>query len=138
RAAIKDPAELVYLFLCIGIGLALGAAQPWIAIALVIAATVFVLVFDRWRPGAGEGDAFVTVIGPAVRFEGDGPDSALAVVRRSCRNLMVQRCEIDGDEGQLRVQLRGVRGDDAQQLVGALRAELPGCHVSYVDAGVLA
>ena len=28
RAAIKDPEELVYLFLCIGVGLSLGAGAP--------------------------------------------------------------------------------------------------------------
>ena len=43
RAAIKDPEELVYLFLCIGVGLALGAEQPLLAIAIVVGATLFVL-----------------------------------------------------------------------------------------------
>jgi len=43
RAAIKDPEELVYLFLCIGVGLALGAEQPLLAIAIVVVATLFVL-----------------------------------------------------------------------------------------------
>ncbi|MDB4285787.1 DUF4956 domain-containing protein [bacterium] len=32
RAAIKDPEELTYLFLCIAIGLACGANEPWIAL----------------------------------------------------------------------------------------------------------
>ena len=43
RAAIKAPEELVYLFLCIGVGLALGAEQPLLAVAMVIVTTVFVL-----------------------------------------------------------------------------------------------
>ena len=41
RAAIKDPEELTYLFLIIGIGLATGADQPLIAIIII----VFVLLF---------------------------------------------------------------------------------------------
>ncbi len=36
RSAIKEPEELVYLFLCIGIGLALGAGQPLLAVVLVV------------------------------------------------------------------------------------------------------
>ncbi len=36
RSAIKEPEELVYLFLCIGVGLALGAGQPLLAIVLVV------------------------------------------------------------------------------------------------------
>src|SRR3990172_10983173 len=42
RAAIKEPEELVYLFLCIAIGLALGAEQPLLAITLVLVASVFI------------------------------------------------------------------------------------------------
>ena len=36
RAAIKDPEELTYLFLVIGIGLATGANQPLLAIVAVV------------------------------------------------------------------------------------------------------
>lgn len=41
RAAIKDPEELTYLFLTIGVGLATGADQPLIAIIVVL----FILLF---------------------------------------------------------------------------------------------
>jgi len=138
RAAIKDPEELVFLFLCIGIGLALGAGQPWIAVALVVASTLFVLVFERFGRGAKAPEAFVTLVGPAARFVGDGSDTALAAVRAACAEVVVQRCDLDGDEGQLRVQVRAARGADAQQLITSLRMALPDCQVSYVDAGVLA
>ncbi len=43
RAAIKDPEELTYLFLVIGIGLATGANQP--IMALVAIFTILFLVF---------------------------------------------------------------------------------------------
>ncbi len=43
RAAIKEPEELVYLFLCIGVGLALGAGQPLLAVVLVVVVSVVVL-----------------------------------------------------------------------------------------------
>lgn len=39
RAAVKDPEELIYLFLCIGIGLAAGAEQ----IVIAICSFVFIL-----------------------------------------------------------------------------------------------
>lgn len=138
RAAIKDPEELVYLFLCIGIGLALGAEAPWLALVLVVVATLFVLVFDRMRSSSGAGEGFLTVVGPASRYLGDGAESALGAVRRTCPNMVVQRCEVDGGEGQLRVQLRGVRDGDAPNIVGALRTSLPDCHISFVDGRALA
>ncbi|MEZ5963831.1 MAG: DUF4956 domain-containing protein [Planctomycetota bacterium] len=136
RAAIKDPEELVYLFLCIGIGLSLGAEQPWLAVVLVSVATLFVLFLDKLRSERSD-DAFLTIVGPADRYFGAGPDSALEVLRATGVDLIVQRCEVDGDEGQLRVHLLRVRNADAQQLVGALRDSLPGCQLSYVDAGAL-
>ena len=64
--------------------------------------------------------------------------SALGAVRRTCPNMVVQRCEVDGGEGQLRVQLRGVRDGDAPNIVGALRTSLPDCHISFVDGRALA
>ena len=115
--------------------LSLGAAQPWLAIVLVAAATVFVLVFDRLRPSYGAGDALLTVVGPAARFGDGGASTALSEVEGIWPSLVVQRCEIDADEGQLRVQLRGVRDADAPRIVASLRAVLPDCHVSFVNAG---
>jgi len=137
RAAIKDPEELVYLFLCIGIGLSLGAEQPYFALVLVVAATLFVAVFDRMRAGSRRGEAFLTVVGPIGRFGTDEERGALTIVQRTFPELVVQRCEVEGDEGQLRVLLRGVRDGDAQQLVAKLRADLDDCQISYVDAGAL-
>ncbi len=50
RAAIKEPEELVYLFLCIGVGLALGASQPLLAVVIVVMATLFsVLMYVSGR-----------------------------------------------------------------------------------------
>ena len=43
RAAIKEPEELVYLFLIIGIGLASGSAQ--FEVAFVLTASAFIIIF---------------------------------------------------------------------------------------------
>ena len=103
RAAIKDPEELVYLFLCIGVGLALGAEQLWAALALVVVASAFILVFDRLRPSARSGDAYLTIVGSVKEHFMDKEGGALAATKRMFPRLTVQRCDLDGDEGQLRV-----------------------------------
>jgi hypothetical protein len=51
RAAIKDPEELVYLFMVIGIGLACGANQPLLA---VIALVVILLIMGISKRLTGE------------------------------------------------------------------------------------
>ncbi|MGE3164389.1 MAG: DUF4956 domain-containing protein [Planctomycetota bacterium] len=137
RAAIKDPEELVYLFLCIGVGLALGATQVWIAIALVVGASVFILVFDRMRPGNRSGDAFVSIVGDAARFVGSGDTTALSVARAVFPRLTVERCEIEDREGQLRMRVHGVDPDGAPDLLSRLRERLPECRISWVNSELL-
>ena len=46
--------------------------------------------------------------------------------------------DVDGEEGQLRAQVRAARGVDAQQVLTALREGLPDCQISYVSAEQLA
>ena len=137
RAAIKDPEELVYLFLCIGIGLSLGAGQPWIAVVLVVTASLFVLLFERAVRGRRAQEAFLTIVGPASRFSGGGCESALDAVQAICDGVIVQRCDLDAGQGQLRAQVRAARGVGAGQVMQQLRERLPDCEISYVDAGAL-
>ena len=49
RAAIKEPEELVYLFMIIGIGLASGSAQFEVAFILTGAAFVIIFISDKLR-----------------------------------------------------------------------------------------
>ena len=48
RAAIKEPEELVYLFMIIGIGLASGSAQFEVAFILTGAAFIIILISDKF------------------------------------------------------------------------------------------
>ncbi len=60
RAAIKDPEELTYLFLTIGVGLATGADQPLIAIVVVLFILLFLYLSKRMgnSPSFKEEDRF--------------------------------------------------------------------------------
>jgi len=52
RAAIKDPEELTYLFLVIGLGLCTGANQPFMAVVLMGFLFIF-LYLHKWVSGTG-------------------------------------------------------------------------------------
>lgn len=47
RAAIKDPEELTYLFLVIGVGLCTGANQPFLAVVLMLFLFIFLYLNKR-------------------------------------------------------------------------------------------
>lgn len=130
RAAIKDPEELVYLFLCIGVGLGLGASQFWLVVALMVVASVFALVFDRLA--LRRGSAFLTLVGPA-----DRQTAALAAVDALLPRLVVERCDVDGDSVQLRLQVFRVDDRQAPALLTQLRESLEGFDLSYVNAASL-
>ena len=51
RAAIKEPEELIYLFLIIGIGLASGANQFMVAIIATISISIILILFSISRRG---------------------------------------------------------------------------------------
>lgn len=64
RAAIKEPEELAYLFLCIAIGLGFGAGQIWITlVAFVI--IIALIIFRSWKfDSTKHPNLHVTVSGP--------------------------------------------------------------------------
>ena len=49
RAAIKEPEELIYLFLIIGIGLACGANQYIVVISATIFIIITLFIFSKFR-----------------------------------------------------------------------------------------
>ncbi len=51
RAAIKEPEELIYLFLIIGIGLATGANQFLVAIIATFSISIILILFSIFRRG---------------------------------------------------------------------------------------
>lgn len=138
RAAIKDPEELVYLFLCIGIGLALGAELRWVAGTLLVVASGFAILNGRLLPNSQRSDAWLGVSGDAARYFGEGEQSALAIVRAIHPRLTLQRCEIENGEGELRLQLHGVDPAASAAQLAQIQARLPDCRISYVNAAGVA
>ena len=132
RAAIKEPEELVYLFLCIAVGLALGAEQPLLAIALVASSTVFVV--GMWMFGGTNRDAslMLTIRGDAAAFD-DSDSGVLAVVGEVAGKYSLHRFDVDQGRGQLRVSLPRIKPADIGLMLTELRRRLPECELSYVN-----
>ncbi|MCB0338113.1 MAG: DUF4956 domain-containing protein [Bdellovibrionales bacterium] len=61
RAAIKEPEELAYLFLCIGIGLGLGADQRLVTIVAFLMIILFVVVRGLRSPREKLENMYVTI-----------------------------------------------------------------------------
>ena len=133
RAAIKDPEDLVYLFLCIAIGLALGAEKVVAAVVLVFVVSVFVLGARFLRGGPRHRNLLLTLRGDAARHF-DGPESAaFQAVRDLAGEATIQRFDVDEGQAVLRVVVRRKGLDESAALIADLRRRLDGCQLSYVD-----
>lgn len=133
RAAIKEPEELVYLFLCIAIGLALGAEQPLLAVALVLAVTVFAFGMYITGNSRRHQNLMLTVTGDARRHFGDGEKDVLTVIESVVGRYALQRLDLEDGRGQVRVVLGRRSAKDTARLMKKLRSELPDCELSYVN-----
>jgi hypothetical protein len=132
RAAIKEPEELVYLFLCIAIGLTLGAHQPFWAIVLVVVATCFILLMHLTSGNQRTHGLLLTVSGNATEYFSDEA-KAVATLTDLAAGFSIQRFDIEGERGQLRVLLPALSVGDQQILLSKLHGRLPGCSLSFLN-----
>ena len=133
RAAIKEPEELVYLFLCIALGLALGASQPWLAVSLVVVATVFVVGMHRFEKFNRGQQILLTISGEASLHFANTDSAVLQAVDAVVDSYEMQRYDVENGRGQVRVVLPTVDEKQTREIIGQLRDRLPECEMSYVN-----
>jgi hypothetical protein len=134
RAAIKEPEELVFLFFCIAIGLALGAEYPELAIGAVLIFTLFVMIRHanvRNRPSADT--LLLTIVGSRQSMLDGNPERLVAAVRDTLGRFTVQRLDVEDGRVQFRALVSPDRPEKLVQVIESLRSRLPDCNVSYVN-----
>jgi hypothetical protein len=133
RAAIKEPEELVYLFLCIGVGLALGAGQPLLAVVLVVIVSVVVLTMHFSTGGRREQNLLLTITGDSERYFSQNEGSAMVAIEQMVPRYTLQRFDVENSRGQVRVVIKETNPRDTVHLLAQLRERLPECEISYVN-----
>ncbi len=133
RAAIKEPEELVYLFLCIGVGLALGAEQPLLALALVVVTTLFVVGIHLASGKSRRQQLLLTITGNSRDQFHEGEGGVLSVVDALVGKYSLQRIDLEQDRGQMRIAITRRNHADTSTLVASLQQQLPDCKFSYVN-----
>ena len=133
RAAIKDPEELVYLFLCIAVGLSLGAELPLLAIALVAVATIFIVIMHLSSSGLRRHRLMLTITGDSDRYFSNDDSEVLSSVQAIAGKYTLQRYDIEDGRGQVRILLRESNPETTAKIVAELRKKLPDCDLSYVN-----
>ncbi len=133
RAAIKDPEELVFLFLAIGTGLACGANQPLLAsIALLI--ILAILWLSRRLSGntnsimAGSGALYINVSTDLDNFA-----RINEILERHLTEVRLKRMDTLATGLDLSYSARSPRVQQLEALKNDLRALSPATQLSVVD-----
>lgn len=132
RAAIKDPEELVYLFLCIAVGLTLGAEQPLLALGLLGSVTIFVVGMHIAGRTNRDHKLLLTIRGSADAFC-DDKSGVLSIVQQMTGGYSLHRFDLENGRGQLRITVGRMTPVETTALIAKLRQKLPQCEFSYVN-----
>jgi uncharacterized membrane protein YhiD involved in acid resistance len=133
RAAIKDPEELVYLFFCIAIGLALGANSIMTAMVGLLVFTLFVIGQHRWKNKTRRHNLLLTISGDDEASFGGDATSVQQHVAGALGPYEIQRFEYEDGQVQLRATVSPESGDAITSMMADLQKKLPGCQLSYVN-----
>jgi hypothetical protein len=135
RAAIKEPEEIVYLFFCISIGLALGAEYLHLALGGTVLFTAFVLANHYWRGRGKQHDValLLTISGRIDEGDGDPAKTVATHVGEVAGRYRVQRLDLDDGDLQFRAVVAPESEEAIPNMVSGLQARLPSCRISYVN-----
>lgn len=133
RAAIKEPEELVYLFLCIAVGLSLGAELPMLAVALVVVSTIFILLMHHSSGTRRSDRLLLTITGDSDLHFADNETGVIQAVEAVTGQYSLQRFDLENGRGQVRVVLPESNPKRTAEIVTQLRKRLPDCEFSYVN-----
>jgi hypothetical protein len=110
RTPIKDPMDMMYLFLCIGVGIATGAGQIGIAATSTMSIGLLLFLFSK-RPGKS---SYLLII----RYLGERPDAMKTVLAPYTTSL--KSSAVSNGMTELTLEIRGRK--IPEELAGAVSA----------------
>ncbi len=133
RSAIKEPEELVYLFLCVAVGLAFGAELPLLACVLmaVVSGLAFLMHFQGKRKR--DHNLLLTISGDTDSGFTEGESSVFSLVDELAGGCALERFDVSEGRSQIRLVLKRTNPRRTTELITRLRKQLPDCEFSYIN-----
>ncbi|AAQ00308.1 MULTISPECIES: DUF4956 domain-containing protein [Prochlorococcus] len=136
RTAIKEPEELVYLFLSIAIGLGLGANQTIITIIGFIVIVSYLIVRSRYMKRSEVSYMNLVITYPAPNQEDF--ENIIEILSSYCSKLNLKR--LSDNTGQLEAQLR-LEVTNFKRMIeirNKLNSRYPNINLNFVDTSEIA
>ena len=133
RTAIKEPEELIYLFICIAIGLGFGANQvlpTFLAIFIIC-----LLIFIRYKITTNTSNQFFNLLITIPNSEKDNFDSIIKIVSNFCDKLNIKRYTEEKKRIETCLQLNISSFEEMRGMQKKLIAKYPDITLDFIDDG---
>ena len=130
RTPIKEPEELIYLFLSIGVGLGLGANQAAITIFASLAILALTALLFHFRVDRQSQNVFLNI---ELSTESSSIEEAHKIVEKHIEHGNLRRFDVDVEESSISYQISIQSFDHANALANELKQKYDDVRVSFVD-----
>jgi len=143
RTPVKEPEELVYLFLAIAVGIGIGADQRLVTLIIFSVLLLYVAVTKNMNRQDPFGRSLVQVSSP---LPADGESAAsgddelgklVAAVEAHASNVDVRRVDTHGNEFNASLLVDTKEKESIRRLLAAIKETLPNASVTVVDRETL-
>ena len=135
RSAIKEPEELVYIFLSMAIGLSLGANQVFLTIIAVLIISLFIIF--RSKKHFSENNTHVSLMISYPKKDSTDFDEILDVIKKHCESVSLRRYSENqnGLETVLILDLNSF--NKVRTLQKSLSSMFPEIEIDFVDGSFI-
>ena len=130
RTPIKEPEELIYLFLSIGVGLGLGASQTIITVFASLSILILTAILGQVRADKNTQNVYLNI---GLSASENGIDEANKIVEKYIEQGNLRRFEVDEDEANISYQISLSNFDQANAMTKELRQKFEQVRVSFID-----
>ena len=130
RTAIKEPEELIYLFLAIAIGLGLGADQRSATVLATVIILGYLLIRTLIKPRPAKSNLFLNVV---TDDQEEGFQRINEQLEQHVEMAELRRLDHNESGLQATYLIKAEDGQTLSKLMDSLRADLPGCELSFVE-----
>lgn len=138
RTPIKEPEELTYIFLCIGIGIATGANQYKVAYIGVLLTTVFIYFYNWLKKGENKKSKLSIYINGIQTSE---LNNLIELVKEYSLKIDFHNMSVDSNKTDHKASLSlAILGSDFEKLtnlVNDMKYKYPQIDVNIVDSSTL-
>ncbi len=130
RTAIKEPEELVYLFLTIAIGLGLGADQRWATVLAIAIILGFLFAQTLLSPRSAKNNLYFNI----ATADGDNVFNSInQLLQAHTASADLRRLDQTADGVQATYLINSPSNESLAALMEQLKSDFPGSEFSFIE-----